>query len=104
MRFPLDRRWKASAVLPMVAVVVGSLFLAGCSSTTTSAPCTLKQMTLTLEHPPTTGPGPTATLPPTHDNDVGDGRIPDTHPDADVDANQRQALCKAYKSEKHPSG
>jgi hypothetical protein len=43
-------------------------------------------------------------LPPTHDNDAGRGRIPDTHPDADLDANQRAALCKIYKSEKHLPG
>lgn len=92
--------------LPVLGLAAGSLLLAGCSSTATSAPCTLKQLTTTLEHPPTTGPpaiGSVTTLPPTHDNDVGDGRIPDTKPDADVDANQRQALCKIYRSEKHPT-
>lgn len=107
VRRQLNSRWKARALVPVFALVAGSLFLAGCSSTPTSAPCTLKQLTLTLEHPLTTGPtttGPTTTLPPTHDNDVGDGRIPDSHPDADVDANQRQALCRAYRSEKHLPG
>jgi len=43
-------------------------------------------------------------LPPSHDNDAGRGRIPDTHPDADLDANQRAALCKVYKSETHLPG
>jgi hypothetical protein len=40
-------------------------------------------------------------LPPTHDNDAGKGRIPDAHPDADLDANQRAALCEVYKNEKN---
>lgn len=43
-------------------------------------------------------------LPPTRDNDAGRGRIPDTRPDADLDANQRTALCKAYDSETHLPG
>lgn len=43
-------------------------------------------------------------LPPTHDNDAGKGRIPDTHPDADVDANQRAAMCTVYKIENHLPG
>jgi hypothetical protein len=43
-------------------------------------------------------------LPPTHDNDVGRGRIPDSHPDLDLDANQRAALCEVYKNETHLRG
>jgi hypothetical protein len=43
-------------------------------------------------------------LPPSHDNDVGRGRIPDSTPDADLDAGQRAALCKIYKSEGHLPG
>jgi hypothetical protein len=43
-------------------------------------------------------------LPPSLDNDAGRGRIPDTHPDADLDANQRRALCEVYKNEKHLHG
>ena len=43
-------------------------------------------------------------LPPTRDNDVGRGRIPDSHPDADLDANQRAALCEVYKNETHLRG
>lgn len=37
------------------------------------------------------------TLPPSHDNDVGDARIPDTTPDADVDANQKYFSCSRPK-------
>jgi hypothetical protein len=40
-------------------------------------------------------------LPSSHDNDAGKGRIPDAHPDADLDANQRFALCEVYKNESH---
>jgi hypothetical protein len=36
---------------------------------------------------------PSTTLPPSHDNDAGDARIPDRTPDADVDANQRPQIC-----------
>jgi len=43
-------------------------------------------------------------LPPSHDNDAGRGRIPDARPDADLDANQRAALCKVLKSETHLPG
>jgi hypothetical protein len=43
-------------------------------------------------------------LPPSHDNDAGRGRIPDTKPDRDLDANQRTALCKVLKSEGHLPG
>lgn len=98
MRRQLDRRWKVSAVVPVVLFVAASLSLTACSSTTTSAPCTMKQLTLTLEK------STLGTLPPSHDNDAGEGRIPDTHPDADVDANQRAALCKIYRSEHHLPG
>jgi hypothetical protein len=38
-------------------------------------------------------------LPPSRDNDVGRGRIPDSRRDADLDANQRAALCAVYKNE-----
>ncbi|MHB2029206.1 MAG: hypothetical protein ACYCPT_10355 [Acidimicrobiales bacterium] len=115
MRRRLERRWKTRTHLfvPVLVLGAGSLLLAGCSSTATSAPCTLKQMINTLEHPPASGSvtvspatgsvtvSPVVNLPPSHDNDVGDGRIPDIKPDADVDANQRQALCEIYRSEKH---
>jgi hypothetical protein len=102
LRRQLDRRWKARALLPVFVLAAGSLLLAGCSSTAASAPCTLKQLTLTLEQPHTSGPA--TTLPPSRDNDAGEGRIPDTHPDADVDANQRKALCQVYRSEHHLPG
>jgi hypothetical protein len=43
-------------------------------------------------------------LPPSRDNDAGRGRIPDTHPDADLDAGQRAALCEVYRNEKRLFG
>jgi hypothetical protein len=89
--------WKARAIVPLVALVASSLFLAGCGHSATSATCTTKQLIAAA------GQG-YKNLPPSHDNDAGQGRIPDSHPDADIDANQRAALCKVYKSEKHLSG
>ena len=58
----------------------------------------MKQMTRTLTK------STAGTLPASHDNDAGQGRIPDTHPDADVDANQRAALCKLFQNERHLPG
>lgn len=43
-------------------------------------------------------------LPPSRDNDAGRGRIPDARPDADLDANQRSALCEVYTNEKNLHG
>ncbi|MHB8379209.1 MAG: hypothetical protein ACYDB2_04720 [Acidimicrobiales bacterium] len=98
MRHQLDRRWKVTAVLPVVGLLAASLSLAGCSQISSSAPCTMKQLTLTLEK------STVGSLPLSHDNDAGEGRIPDTHPDADVDANQRAALCQLFKGEHHLPG
>lgn len=74
----------------VVTLFVVSLSLAGCSSGGTKVACKVLALT------PTTGVSNT-TLPPSHDNDVGDGRIPDTTPDADVDANQRHKVCSPSK-------
>jgi len=92
-----NRRWKVQALLPLVALVAGSLLLAGCGQSAASSSCTTKQL---IE---AAGSG-YLKLPPTHDNDAGKGRIPDTRPDADIDANQRNALCAVYRSEKHLPG
>jgi hypothetical protein len=80
-----------------VAIVAGSLFLAGCGRGVASPTCTMKEL-LTL-----VGKG-YLELPPSHDNDVGRGRIPDSRPDADLDANQRAALCAVYRNEKNLRG
>ncbi|HVB50412.1 MAG TPA: hypothetical protein VND89_01530 [Acidimicrobiales bacterium] len=70
----------------VVTLFVVSLSLAGCSAGGSKVAC--KVLVLT----PATGLSNT-TLPPSHDNDVGDGRIPDSTPDADIDANQRHKIC-----------
>jgi hypothetical protein len=98
---PLRRQsrgyWTAQTILLAIALVSSSLFLAGCGRSVVSATCTMKELNAIA------GKG-YLKLPPTHDNDAGRGRIPDTHPDADLDANQRAALCKIYKSEAHLPG
>jgi len=74
----------------VITLFVVSLSLAGCSSGGTKVACKVLALT------PSTGVSNT-TLPPSHDNDVGLGRIPDTTPDADVDANQRHKVCSPSK-------
>jgi hypothetical protein len=81
----------------VVALVTSSLFLAGCGQRVASPTCTIKEL-MTL-----TGKG-FLELPPTRDNDAGKGRIPDSHPDADLDANQRAALCAVYRNENNLRG
>jgi hypothetical protein len=84
-------------ILPVVALVTSSVFLAGCGSSVASPTCTTKQL---IE---AAGKG-FFKLPPSQDNDAGKGRIPDTSPDQDIDANQRAALCKIYERETHSHG
>jgi predicted small secreted protein len=67
-----------------VASLVGaSLVLAGCNGVKATSECS---PFLKPQHPVS---GPTTTLPPSHDNDAGRARAPDTTPDADSDAYQR---------------
>jgi len=87
----------ARAFLSVLVLVTSSLFLAGCGRSVASPTCTMKEL-ITL-----VGKG-FFKLPPTRDNDAGRGRIPDSHPDADLDANQRAALCEVYKNETHLHG
>jgi hypothetical protein len=82
----------ARTFLSVLALVASSICFAGCGQSVASPTCTMKEL-LTL-----VGKG-YFTLPPTHDNDVGRGRIPDSHSDLDLDANQRTALCEVYKNE-----
>ena len=86
--------YAARSILSVIALVTSSLLLSGCGQSVTSPGCTIKQL-ISLA-----GQG-YFKLPPTRDNDAGRGRIPDTHPDADLDANQRSALCAIYKNETH---
>lgn len=81
-------------MLTMLALVTSSLFLSGCGRTVASPGCTMKQLIALAGKD-------YLRLPPTRDNDAGRGRIPDTHPDSDLDANQRSALCEVYKNETH---
>jgi hypothetical protein len=87
----------ARTFLSALALVTSSLFLAGCGRNVASPTCTIKEL-ITL-----VGKG-YFELPPTHDNDVGRGRIPDSRPDLDLDANQRAALCGIYKNETNLRG
>jgi hypothetical protein len=89
--------WAVRTILPVAAIIASSLFLAGCGQSVASPTCTTKELIAAA------GKG-YLTLPPSHDNDVGRGRIPDTSPDADLDANQRAALCTVLKSETHLPG
>ena len=89
--------WPARTILSVVTLVTSSLFLAGCGRSVASSTCTMKELIALA------GKG-YLELPPTRDNDAGRGRIPDTHPDADLDANQRVALCEVYKNETHLRG
>jgi len=95
-RHPIVRR--TARTIPLtIALVTGSLFLAGCGRSVAGPTCTTKELVAAA------GKG-YLTLPPSRDNDAGRGRINDTTPDADLDANQRAALCKVLKSEKHSPG
>jgi hypothetical protein len=97
VRRPSRGRNAARAVPMVLALVTSSLLFAACGRSVASPTCTLKELVTAA------GKG-YLKLPPTHDNDAGRGRIPDTSPDADLDANQRAALCNVYKSEKHLPG
>jgi hypothetical protein len=91
--------WKvARAIVLVFALAAGSMFLAGCSNSPTSAACAKKLVVASGSHGQSGAAGSTTTLPPSHDNDAGDARIPDAHPDADVDANQRHKICGPSKS------
>jgi len=68
----------------------GVLLLGGCSATP-SAPSNASTRSSICARKPRLTPvtsSTLSTLPPSHDNDVGRRRLPDSHPDADVDANQ----------------
>ena len=70
------------------------LILGGCSATSTASPATSNASTKSstcVRKPPRLTPvtrSKLLTLPPSHDNDVGRRRLPDSYPDADQDANQ----------------
>ena len=78
----------------------GFLILGGCSATPSASSVSTKS-SICARNPPRLTPvtGSTlSTLPPSHDNDVGRMRLPDLHPDADVDANQVPKVSRCHKS------
>lgn len=82
----------------------GFLFLGGCSATNSASSANSNARTkssICTRNPRGLSPiiGSTlSTLPPSHDNDVGRMRIPDAHPDADVDANQVPKADRCQRS------
>ena len=94
---------KANTALSLA--LLGPLFiLGGCSATTTSSPATSTARSMSspcVRKAPTLTPviGSTlSTLPPSHDNDVGRRRLPDSYPDADQDANQVPQVGRCRES------
>lgn len=88
---------RARCALLVVSLVTASVLLEGCGRIVASPACTTKELIAAA------GKG-LFKLPPSHDNDAGRGRLRDSHPDADLDANQRAALCKVVTSGKHLPG
>ena len=84
-----------------VTLLGGLLTLGGCSSAPSAPSNASTKSSICAGNPPrhTRFTDSTlSTLPPSHDNDVGRGRLPDLHPDADVDASQipKAGLCQRY--------
>lgn len=82
----------ARAALPL-ALLTGALILGGCSPTPSASSSSIAgaQSSICAKGPPRLTPvtgSAESTLPPSHDNDVGRMRLPDLHPDADIDASQ----------------
>jgi hypothetical protein len=81
------------AIAVLVLTLLGGVLILGGCSAAPSVICARNPQTLT----PVTGSTLT-TLPPSHDNDVGRARLPDLHPDADVDASQIPKAGRCQKS------
>ncbi len=89
---------RCRAVSIAAALLIVSLSLVGCSAGGTTSACAAGTGTLNGSLGLTIAKGVSnTTLPPSHDNDVGDARIPDKSPDADIDANQRPHSCSRPK-------
>ena len=87
-----------TAIVTAVVIAAFSLSLSSCSTLGTTAACSKGTGTLIKPSGSTLSKGlSSTTLPPSHDNDAGEGRIPDVTPDADVDANQRPHACSSPK-------
>ena len=82
------------AIITAVFFTGSSLSMSACLMIGTTATCSNSPGALITSSGSTHSNGPpSTTLPPSHDNDVGNARIPDRTPDADVDANQRYQIC-----------
>jgi hypothetical protein len=82
----------------VATLLIVSMSLAGCSSGGNPSACAAGSVTAKGSSGLTAAKGVSSTtLPPSHDNDAGDGRIPDRTPDADIDANQRHQSCSRLK-------
>jgi hypothetical protein len=83
-----------TAIVTAVVIAGFSLSMSAYSMIGTTATCSKGTGALVQSSGSTLSKGlPSTTLPPSHDNDAGDARIPDRTPDADVDANQRPQIC-----------
>jgi len=87
-----------TAIVTVIVIAGFSLSLSAGSTIGTTATCSKSTGPLTKSSGSTLSKASSSTtLPPSRDNDVGDGRIPDQTPDADVDANQRPHICNGLK-------
>jgi hypothetical protein len=87
-----------SAIVTAIVFAGFSISVSACSITGTTAACTKSTGGVFVSSGLTPSKSVSnTTLPPSHDNDAGDGRIPDHTPDADVDANQRHHICNGPK-------
>ncbi|HEY5303546.1 MAG TPA: hypothetical protein VIJ86_05770 [Acidimicrobiales bacterium] len=69
-------------VMTVISLVVSSVTLTGCGTSSTSPPPTTANL-----RPAATVTIPKNKLPASHDNDAGKARIPDSTPDNDSDPN-----------------
>ena len=99
MAIHLSRNHCRAVSTAVAMLFIVSLSMAGCSVVGAKSACPtgsgtsrLNASSGSLGLTPAKGVSST-TLPPSHDNDAGRGRVPDSHPDADVDANQRPPIC-----------
>jgi hypothetical protein len=94
MAVHLRVRSRRSVNTAVATLLLVSLSLSGCSDGGTAVACATapgaSKGTLGLT---TTREQSSTTLPPSHDNDAGDARIPDHTPDADLDYNQTHHSC-----------
>lgn len=99
MAVHLSKNHFRAVSIAVATLLVVSLSLAGCSSGSNKSACAGGSGASKLNASPgSLGLTPakgvlSTTLPPSHDNDAGRGRIPDAHPDAHIDANQRPPSC-----------